>query len=1113
MSGVAKLMAVRTHFSLGESVLTPKKIVEECKTIGASTVVITDTMTVSALIEMAKAAGDSVRPIFGCRLRVVPDASIQEKNSGEIAFYPKVYPRNKDGMKELMAMLSRAFQEDHFYSVPRLSLCDFYELIASENLFVSTGDMEPVFHAQNHSDIMREIVSVARERAWVEICIAPTMYHETMTIHALRAIKEHSLKALITFPTFYSRGGFEAYLTNMGIQLKSSADKPYTLRDPAEKEFWPLTDSELVSKMGSHFKCVKARYDEADMSVFKSALVETGRFCDQIEYKWEKEDISLPTIAADPAKALLAHCYDGMKDRLFKPVFGYTPSKDDIREKYIPRLKYEYDVLTSMGFSDYFLLVGDVVKWSKENEIAVGPGRGSVGGSLVAFLMGITDIDPIRFDLLFERFINPSRNDLPDADLDFMSERREDVIKYLEQKYGEDYVAGISNYSMLGAASSLSDVGRVHAVDQYEIKAVTKQIPETHGITADLAAAREQSADMAIFATKYPDTFRVAESLQNTMRSYGKHAAGVVVASDKLVNRSVVEVRNGQRSINWDKRVSEDMGLVKLDILGLSTLDIIKGCVDNIRKRHGIDFDIMSIPLDDEKTLDAFTEGRTKGVFQMEGGGAKRILKDMGSTSRLSFDDVIATNALNRPGPIDAGLVERYVKRRSGDESVEFPHPKAEDALAPTYGVIVYQEQVMRIATDLAGYSLSEADFLRKAMGKKDPVAMAAHRDKFVTGCVTESGMTERESNQLFDTIEVFAGYAFNKSHSAAYAIIGFICMWLKEHYSTEFFAASLSVSKEDKLKAIVKDAESYGITLMPPDINKSTEIFEISDDHTLLTPLSRVKGVTEKSLQAILQLREESPLTDADSTLERLTEAKLRRVCRANQIEALRKVGAFAGYDPNELPADHHTRLKDQITLIPGLITKTLAVTEPMKVTPVAEKLNELIEEYKAVENDPECVDIYTGKKPYFFMVYDCPTQGDVAKGKMVAGRGFDYCLTALNEHELKKTQGYYTALIKRPKADMSVSAEEIGLYQDFLKREIELMQPKLIIAAGSQAAKFFIPSLKGSMIDHAGTTHFLPEYDATLIIGFTPGMIYHDPDKQILLNDIFGIVREMIS
>ena len=420
--------------------------------------------------------------------------------------------------------------------------------------------------------------------------------------------------------------------------------------------------------------------------------------------------------------------------------------------------------------------------------------------------MGITDVDPIRFGLLFERFINPSRIDLPDADLDFMSSRRHEVIEYIVGKYGQDYVAGVSNYATLGPASALRDVARLSGLQPLEY-ACSKQVEKEHGVSLPLAESADKVPDIGKYKIEHPDLWDISLRLEGVMRGLGQHAAGIVVANEPLINRAVVETRSGGSVVNWDKTIVEDWGLIKMDILGLSTLDVLKKASEYIYERHGRRIDFLRLPLNEPDVMRAFGNGETVGIFQFESPGMRRILRDLAKGGELTFEDITATTALYRPGPIDAGLVDQFVAVKQGIKSPHYEHEAMRVALTETHGVLTYQEQIMRVCQDLAGFSMAEADHVRKAMGKKDREKMAQYREQFVAGAA-KSGMTELSAGMLWDKIEGFAGYAFNKSHSVEYSIVSYWTMWVKVRYPAEFFAAAMTVvDKEEKLTGLVIDA------------------------------------------------------------------------------------------------------------------------------------------------------------------------------------------------------------------------------------------------------------------------------------------------------------------
>ncbi len=1127
MSSVNTHIGYRSHFSLGESVLTPADIVASVKASGVTRFAVADTMNVSCMIELTKKAEkEGLRPSVGCRFRMVPEL-VRAKKSNNGATFVKAFPVDEVGQRQLYELLTKAFDEDHFYEAARLTWDDLKGLEPG-HLIWTTGDLDGIFGSPNSNHHIASMLAVIDKASiYAELVPIDTPFFDRFNAEAIRNIQRYDLEPLIVSPALYKQGEFESFFVSLAIQKRSIITKSFTVYAPHNEDAHSTHPGDLLPRVAGAKDRIQARYGLEAGDIWKRGFLNTNPFLDRAAHVWTKQPVSLPNMAEDADREITALCASGMKDRLFKEVNGFKPTSEQIREEYIPRLKYELGVLRDLKFATYFLVVSDVVKWSKDNGILVGPGRGSVGGSLVAYLMGITDVDPIRFGLLFERFINPSRNDLPDADLDFMSTRRHEVVAYLEKRHGSDFVAGISNYGVLGAASAMRDVARVYGHNVMEIHE-SKFVPKVHGQPVDLPTAAKEVAAIQKWAEANPDVWRNAVKLEDVMRSYGKHAAGIIVSGVPLVERCVVERREGAKVINWNMAVSEDAGLVKLDILGLSTLDTLSRALIYIKDRHGKTIDLSAIPLDDPKTLALFASGKTQGIFQFEGGAARRILKDMAKSSALTFDDLVAANALNRPGPIEAGLVKQYVDAKNGDDHIDLPHPIMEGALGETYNVLCYQEQVMRVSVDLCGFNLSEADKLRKAMGKKDPVLMASFRDQFVVGAGTVSGMDADLAGEIFDQIEKFAGYAFNKSHAVEYSLISYQCAWLKAHYAVEFFAAALSTVDEKKLAPLVEEAAKLGINVLPPDVNISTDEFVIANDTTLYIPFNRVKGVSAKATNAIMAGRklreiEVEHKTKVGRRVEKTMVKKAVTPGRFESVEdfrsripqnavntahmaALEKVGAFHRVQPGSLPAQHEDRRRDQHELIPGLMALPVRIDREIvqdKYTLLG--VNKVFADADEANKDIVIVRPALGKHAKFVAVFDAPSRAEEQNKTMASTDSFDVVQEALLEAGLRRSDGYWTALLKRTKTGSAVSSGEIATFSPYLERELEVLKPPLIIALGSNAARYFLPEIKGPAMDYVGKVIYDRKRDANILIGFTPGMVFHDPEKQTLLNEVF--------
>ena len=628
---------------------------------------------------------------------------------------------------------------------------------------------------------------------------------------------------------------------------------------------------------------------------YPEAMANTVRIAERVHMSLDVKGYQLPKFPPPPGRDLAEHFTDivrkGLQRRLdvMAPAFVAKKKKHEPQE-YWDRLESEIDVIKSMGFPGYFLVVWDFIKYAKDSGIPVGPGRGSAAGSLVAYSMGITDVDPLDYDLLFERFLNPERISMPDIDVDFCMNRRGEVIEYVRQKYGKENVAQIITFGTMAAKSVVRDVGRVLGMPYSLVDKVAKTIPVGPDVT--LPTAAQDSPQLADFIRNDKDVAQAIEigsKLEGLSRHAGMHAAGVVITPEPVTNYVPLYRTNRDEIVTqYDMRVVEKMGLLKMDFLGLRTLTVIDDAVKSAKAGEGIDIDIESLPLDDPEVFRLFQEGRTKGVFQFESGGMVDLLRKSRPTR---FEDLAALNALYRPGALDAGMVDEYVKRKNGLSKARYLVPVMKEILEETYGVIVYQEQVMQIAQQVAAYSLGQADLLRKAMGKKDVAVMAAEREKFVAGAAG-NGHDKYKANEIFDYIEPFARYGFNKSHSVAYALVAYQTAWLKVHHPRHFMAA-LMTSEMDRTDFVVKfihETAQMGIRILPPDINESNYAFTVVGPN-IRFGLGAVKGVGEGAIESILEARQKQ---GRFTSLLQFCETVDLRACNKKVIEALIKSGSF---------------------------------------------------------------------------------------------------------------------------------------------------------------------------------------------------------------------------
>ena len=556
-----------------------------------------------------------------------------------------------------------------------------------------------------------------------------------------------------------------------------------------------------------------------------------------------------------PDEWFIEQAKDGLDTRL--NVLFPQETVIERRTEYDQRLQYELNVITSMGFAGYYLIVADFIRWARDNGVPVGPGRGSGAGSLAAYALGITDLDPIGFDLLFERFLNPERISMPDFDIDFCVEGRDRVIDYVAERYGTDHVSQIITFGTMAAKAVVRDVGRVLGHPYGYVDQLAKLVPFEIGMTLEKALSQEEMLRERYEQEEEVQTLiDLARSLEGVTRNVGKHAGGVVIAPKVLTNYTPLYCEQGASRFitQLDMDDVASVGLVKFDFLGLKTLTIIHSTIERIEAQGNPLIALEQLPLDDTKTFELIKQGTTTAVFQLESRGMRDLIRRLRPDL---FEDIIALVALFRPGPLQSGMVDDFIERKHGRARVEYSHPALEPILKTTYGVILYQEQVMQIARDLAGYSLGGADILRKAMGKKQPEEMAKQRKFFMQGAL-EREVEEKVATYIFDLMEKFAGYGFNRSHSAAYALLAYQTAWLKAHYPAEFMAAVMSadIDNTDKVVVFVEDCRRLGLHLQPPDINQCQFAFSTQDASTILYGLGAIKGVGAGAVETIVANR-----------------------------------------------------------------------------------------------------------------------------------------------------------------------------------------------------------------------------------------------------------------
>jgi DNA polymerase-3 subunit alpha len=888
---------LHSEYSLVDSTIRIPELVARCVALGQPAVAVTDQNNLFALVKFYKAAeAAGIKPIIG--------ADVLLADGNEAPSRLTLLCRDRVGYLTLSRLLTRAWMEGH--RVDGVVLRPQWLQESNAGLFALAGRHSEAGHlaaAGKHDLAQQWLADWQRhtgERLHLELTRTQRDGEESFNTFALQASAQHGIPVIAGNDVrFLDADGFDAHEARVCISTGRVLDDAKRPREYSDEQF--LKASEAMALL---FADVPDAIDNALALATRCNLeLSLGTY-------------HLPAFPVPAEETLDSWIRGQARAGLSKRLDKHPPAPEHGRAPYELRLDSELDVIIKMGFAGYFLIVADFINWAKDHDIPVGPGRGSGAGSLVAWALGITDLDPLPYDLLFERFLNPERVSMPDFDIDFCMDRRDEVIDYVAAKYGRDRVSQIITYGTMAAKAAVRDTGRVLGHPYGFVDGIAKLIPLTLGVSLDDAlgesdAARKNS-DLAsaeliqrhAAEEDVRDLLTLARKLEDLTRNAGKHAGGVVIAPSPLSDFCPLFAEHDGHGLGrnpvtqFDKDDVETIGLVKFDFLGLRTLTIIDWAVKAINQRRGSGLapaeplgepplDIISLPLDDVATYELFARGQTHAVFQFESRGMRELLK---RAKPDRFDDLIALVSLFRPGPMD--LIPDFVERKHGRAAVSFPHPALEPVLAPTYGVMVYQEQVMQIAQILAGYSLGGADLLRRAMGKKNAFEMAKERSKFEQGA-SERGVDPRQASQIFDLMEKFAGYGFNKSHAAAYALISYQTAWLKTHYPAEFMAAVLSsdMDNTDKVVGFLDEARALELTVLPPDVNTSRYMFNAIDTGTIRYGLGAVKGVGRGACEAIAEERARGgSFANLLEFCKRVDSSKLNR----RALEALINAGAL---------------------------------------------------------------------------------------------------------------------------------------------------------------------------------------------------------------------------
>ncbi|MBM3248682.1 MAG: DNA polymerase III subunit alpha [Candidatus Omnitrophica bacterium] len=869
---------VHTQYSLLDGACRIDELLKLANHFKYPALAITDHGNMFGAIEFyTEALNTGIKPIIGVETYIAPRSRFEKsyKTNQESAGHLVLLAKDEDGYKNLMKLVSIGYLEGFYYR-PRIDK----EILAqhSKGLIGLTSCLHGEIPTLLENNQFKEALKVAddykqifgKDNFYLELQENGIPEQKKVNQGLLTISSELDIPPVATNDVHYlSKDRARAHEALLCIQTQTTLDDPNRMRMQTD-EFYLKSPEEMKKAF----------------SYAPEALANTIKIAEKCNLELDFSKIHLPNYHPPEGKSkdefLIQLCQEGLKRRFPQPTKEVTA-----------RLETELTTIKKLGFTSYFLIVWDFIHYAKQNNIPVGPGRGSAAGSLVSYLLGVTDIDPLKYGLFFERFLNLERIGLPDIDIDFCFERRPEVINYVIDKFGKENVAQIITFGTMQARAVIRDVGRVMNVAYAEVDRIAKLVPpDPHIHLADALKAEPELNNLYKNDTKAKEIFDIALSLEGLTRHASIHAAGVVI-SDLPLNNYLPLFKTGDDQITtgYSMNSLSKIGLLKMDFLGLRTLTVISHALEIIKERHNKTINIEEIPLDDKKTFDLLGSSQTMGIFQLESTGMRDLLKKLQPSK---IEDLIALLALYRPGPIGSGMLDDFMRRKRGEVSISYDHPSLEPILKETYGIIVFQEQVMQIASQLAGFNLTQADHLRRAMSKKIPEVMEQQRKVFSDGCI-KKGLSKNLANRIFELIEYFSGYGFNKSHSAAYAMISYRTAYLKANYPVEFMAALLTSEKDntDKVVEYVNESNRMGMKIMPPNINESYAQFKVMDDKTISFGLLAVKNVGMTAIDSIVEIRKNGKFVSLFDFCERVD----LRLANRKVIESLIKCGAFDSF------------------------------------------------------------------------------------------------------------------------------------------------------------------------------------------------------------------------
>ena len=887
-----------SDYSLLDGASQVSKIVDRASELGMESIALTDHGVMYGVLELVKKCKEKgIKPIIGNEMYIINGSIDDPQPKKEKRYHLVVLAKNHIGYKNLVKLTTishlNGMRGRGIFSRP----CIDKSLLAKykEGLIISTaclGGEIPQAILKGRIDVAENIAiwykNLFGNDFYLEIQDHGSMEDRIVNVEIIKIGKKHSIKVIATNDAHY--------ISNMDVEAHDALLCVLTGKLISEEKRLRYTGTEYIKGENEMLKLFN---DHIDSKSIKDAINNTVEISQKIEEFELFGTYRMPKFPLNDEKDSLSFLTKISKIGLLRRL--NKDNLDEVDDIYMERLSSELKIINDMGFPDYFLVVWDYIKFARDNLIPVGPGRGSAAGSLVAYALQITNIDPVKHGLLFERFLNPARKSMPDIDTDFCIDRRNEVIDYVTNRYGEDKVAQIITFNKMTSKAVLKDVARVLDIPYGESDKLAKLIPVVRGKPYKLNEMINKNSPSPEFKDKYLKDSKVrrwvdlALRIEGTNKTYGVHAAGVVIASEPLDELVPLQRNNdGQIITQYSMDDIESLGLLKMDFLGLKNLTMIDKTITLIESSTGKKIKIDELPLNDDKTFDLIGRGDLEGIFQLESSGMKQVVKDFKPNS---LEDISSILALYRPGPLDAGLIPKFINRKNGSEKIDFPHPFIESILTETYGIMVYQEQIMKIAQDLAGYSLGDADLLRRAMGKKKVSEMVKHRNIFINGSL-KKGVDKKVANDLFDQMVLFAEYCFNKSHSTAYGAVTYQTAFLKAHFPVAYMASLLSVNagSSDKMQRYISNCYSMGIEVISPSINFSGIDFTIKKDQ-ILFGLSAIKNLGDSAIRKIIENRTKlGPFKSFPEFCDRLPSNILNK----RNLESLIHCGALDEFSEN---------------------------------------------------------------------------------------------------------------------------------------------------------------------------------------------------------------------